>query len=94
MIIIDGNNMTTRPNAHAELKSKLSLPDHYGANLDALWDCLGDISAEVRFENPGPMLESLGSYGLKLLKTLIEASAKYPGFTLETEETPGGKLSF
>ena len=28
---------------HKALKDGLDLPDYYGANLDALWDCLTDI---------------------------------------------------
>lgn len=25
---------------HAEIKNALNFPEHYGENLDALWDCL------------------------------------------------------
>ena len=25
---------------HAEIKNTLNFPEHYGENLDALWDCL------------------------------------------------------
>ncbi|MBQ7670836.1 MAG: barstar family protein [Clostridia bacterium] len=28
---------------HSALKKGLDLPDYYGANLDALWDCLTDF---------------------------------------------------
>ena len=42
MIILDGRRMDDRAGLHAELKQKLSLPEYYGENLDALNDCLGE----------------------------------------------------
>ena len=39
-VYLEGRLMTDRAAAHAEIKDKLSLPEYYGANLDALWDCL------------------------------------------------------
>ena len=42
MIILDGARMDSRADLHAELREKLSLPDYYGGNLDALNDCLGE----------------------------------------------------
>lgn len=34
--------------AHALLAEALDFPDYYGANLDALADCLGDVEAPTR----------------------------------------------
>ena len=42
-VYLEGRLMTDRAAAHAEIKDKLSLPEYYGANLDALWDCLIEI---------------------------------------------------
>lgn len=39
-IIIDLTSCETEQDLHRELKKKLSLPDFYGENADALWDCL------------------------------------------------------
>ena len=39
-IRLNGKKMTDRKAAHAYLKKKLHLPEYYGNNLDALWDCL------------------------------------------------------
>ena len=44
MIILDGARMDSRADLHAELREKLSLPDYYGGNLDALNDCLGEFT--------------------------------------------------
>ena len=41
--ILDGNNITNRETLHDTLATSLQLPDWYGRNLDALYDCLLDI---------------------------------------------------
>ena len=42
---------------HDRMKRSLSLPDHYGRNLDALYDCLGEISEPTHivalYDDPG-----------------------------------------
>lgn len=45
-IILDGNLMKENP--HEYIKSQLNFPDYYGNNLDALYDCLGDISSPYK----------------------------------------------
>lgn len=74
-IYLEGRRMTDRAAAHAELKEKLSLPEHYGANLDALWDCLTEICEEtvITLRHPGAMLSALREYGCRLLLTFFEA---------------------
>ncbi|MBQ9212803.1 MAG: barstar family protein [Bacteroidales bacterium] len=42
-IILDFSQ-TTKTNVHKYLKEKFSFPDYYGCNLDALYDCLSEIS--------------------------------------------------
>ena len=32
---------------HNYLKKKMKFPDYYGGNLDALYDCLTDISSDT-----------------------------------------------
>ena len=41
-------NLKTAQDAHALLASELAFPRYYGANLDALEDCLGDIDTPTR----------------------------------------------
>ena len=78
--LIDGANMRDRAAAHAELARAMKLPPHYGANLDALWDELCAIRADLVLESPAPMLNALGPYGCKLLQTLYEAAGENPDF--------------
>ncbi|MBR1554813.1 MAG: barstar family protein, partial [Oscillospiraceae bacterium] len=44
---LDGNQMQNPVQAHAYLKENLNLPEHYGMNADALFDCLTEDSREV-----------------------------------------------
>lgn len=43
-IIIDGGSIFTSPDFHEAIAAALSFPAHYGKNLDALYDCLTDLS--------------------------------------------------
>ena len=42
-IILDGNILGDIEKAHEYLKEKLRLPNYYGNNLDALYDCLTEM---------------------------------------------------
>ena len=70
MIILNGKRMESRAALHAELKEKLSLPDYYGGNLDALADCLGERGERelVVIESAGDFLEANEAYAAKLLR--------------------------
>ena len=41
---LDGAQMDTREKAHDYLAKTLEFPDYYGKNLDALYDCLTEMS--------------------------------------------------
>ena len=46
-IIIDGSTIFASPDLHEALAKALSLPAHYGKNLDALYDCLAEIREDT-----------------------------------------------
>ncbi len=71
-IVIDGKEMTSRASAHAHLAERLSFPDYYGGNLDALYDCLGDIyeKTHIIICHSAELETALGSYGTTLLHIL------------------------
>ncbi len=84
-IVIDGAAMTTRDAAHSHLALRLGLPDHYGRNLDALYDCLTERTADTRLElHHVPALEAaLGDYAGALLDTLRDAARDNPRLQVE-----------
>ena len=42
-LILNGELILNRETLHDILSSKLTLPEWYGRNLDALYDCLTDL---------------------------------------------------
>lgn len=74
-ILLDGNKMKTKEDAHEYIKNKLTLPDYYGRNLDALWDLLTTVVVDVDIimYNQKAVIEGLGEYGENLIETFKEA---------------------
>ena len=79
-IELDCRQMTDRQAAHAYLKQKLSLPEYYGNNLDALFDLLTEREEETALVllHWQQLDDLLSSYGGVLLDTLREASEENP----------------
>lgn len=74
MITLDGSRMTDRAAIHAELKTKLKLPDYYGGNLDALNDCLGERRERelIVLTDAADFLEDSGDYGVGMIRVFLE----------------------
>ena len=74
MIILDGRQMADRDGMHAELKEKLSLPDYYGLNADALNDCLSERTERelIVIADAGELLEGCEDYALGLLRVFAD----------------------
>ncbi|WP_107995618.1 barstar family protein [Trichococcus paludicola] len=77
IIRLEGGEMTDRKATHAYLKMKLHLPEYYGNNLDALWDCLTtDFSGKmIILQNPQWVQNQLGDYGDALVRLFKEVAA-------------------
>ena len=75
-IRLNGREMVDRVATHAYLKQKLALPEYYGNNLDALWDCLStDFSLKkIVIIEPENIIENLGSYGELLLNVFNQVA--------------------
>ena len=72
--ILDGKQMVSREETHLYLKKTFGFPAYYGKNLDALHDCLTEMTElEVEFVNTEDMLTALSRYGEKLLDVFREA---------------------
>lgn len=74
MIILDAACMKTKQEAHCYLRQQLSLPDYYGKNLDALFDCLTDMDeTTIEFVNLDAGAES---YFANVLAVFREAEVE------------------
>ncbi|MBD7911554.1 MULTISPECIES: barstar family protein [Clostridium] len=76
-IILDGREFTSKKELHEILKSKLKLPDYYGNNLDALWDCLTtdvELPMTIEWINFSNSKELLGEYAEQTKKVFMDAS--------------------
>jgi ribonuclease inhibitor len=75
IVRLNGKRMVSIDAAHRYLKGKLSFPDYYGTNLDALWDVLSTLSEslQVRLSNQDHLLNSLGQYGSDMIRVFKDA---------------------
>lgn len=78
--VLDGDKITDKEKLYDALKSDLILPDWYGRNLDALYDCLTDGQEEVRIliKNQALLECHLGRYAILLLQVLHRISEDNP----------------
>ena len=87
-IELDFSNYHSIEDLHEALKSAFRFPDYYGANLDALWDCM-------RYMDEGPMTVSIkgisgwlnqayyGDYANRLLGIFEDVHKECPEITFE-----------
>ena len=83
-IVIDGGCMPDREAVHDYLARRLTLPEYYGRNLDALYDLLcgrGEPTRLVLYRQE-EMLAALEQYGQNLLDTLRDAALENPALVL------------
>ena len=76
-MILDGNMIQSKEHLHEILARELCLPEWYGHNLDALYDCLTDIfeDAVISVVNLEQLGEELQQYCLRLVRVLRDAAA-------------------
>ncbi len=75
-VTLSGNKMLTKEAMHTYLARKLKFPSYYGKNLDALHDCLGEIShpLHITVTFTDRLTEELGEYGKTFLEVLKDAA--------------------
>ena len=90
-IRLNGAKMIDKATTHAYLKRKLNLPDYYGENLDALWDCLStDFSKKkIIIHNPETIIENLGPYGRLIIKLFQEVVEENECIQVDIENETG-----
>ncbi len=73
---LDCREMTDMEKAHEYIASVLGFPGHYGRNLDALFDCLGEMpeGSSIIIENVDLLYSSLGSRATDLIDVFGDAA--------------------
>lgn len=77
---LDGTVIKDKEMLHKILAEELEFPEWYGANLDALYDCLTDLKEEtlISLRHVDVLEEQLENYVRLLEKALTAASEENP----------------
>ena len=78
-VVLDARLMGERKKAHRYLKEQLKLPDYYGNNLNALYDCLTEFSDMVIFIEHK---DEADNYFDKICHVMCEATKVNNGLTV------------
>ena len=87
-VVFDSSHVERLDQLHSELARIFDFPDYYGANLDALYDCLSaDVALPLRiiWKNYNITRLKLGKDAEKLLKVMKDFAKEEPNFTLEVK---------
>ena len=79
--------MKSREKAHAHIARRLSFPDYYGRNLDALHDLLTERreDTEIVIKGSKRLMEAMDGYGKRIIDVMLDAAEenKYLKVTLK-----------
>ncbi len=83
-IVLDGLELRSLEEVHDRFAQALALPEWYGRNLDALFDCLTELKAPVmvRLLHQEALEDRLDRRGRALVRLLRRAAAENPQVTL------------
>lgn len=83
-IVLDGRELPSMEAVHDRFAQALVLPEWYGRNLDALFDCLTDLRepVTVRLLSREVLEDRLGRRGRALVRLLRRAAAENPRVTV------------
>jgi ribonuclease inhibitor len=87
--ILDGSSIGSINDFYDQLSIWLKLPEHFGRNLDALWDVLStDVEGpfEIEWEHAGHSQELMNKDFDRAVKLLKDLKKVRHDFTLKIEE--------
>lgn len=87
-VFLDGEAVRDLDWLHGWLAENLGFPDWYGRNLDALYDCLTDLTKEVCLVivHGDKLRAVLGPYGDRLFQVFLQATRDNPRFWFILQE--------
>jgi ribonuclease inhibitor len=73
--VLDFEYIKNKTELHEYLKTQLKLPEYYGNNLDALYDCLAGCGEDlcITFYHYDILQQELGEYAQVLLQVFKDA---------------------
>lgn len=79
---INGAEIKTMKEFHNRISQELHFPEYYGKNLDALYDCLTDISEDttVTVTHALEWFQALGKDAITAVRVMQDASQLNPNF--------------
>lgn len=83
---IDCEKLCEQKAAHRYLAKALELPEYYGKNLDALFDCLTEKAECTILFNGAEKVYKAGGYGASILDVMRNAAAANPHIKMEATE--------
>lgn len=74
--ILYGSSITSKEQLHQLLAERFAFPPYYGKNLDALHDCLCELSQPVQLiiSEKEALCKQLGDYGSRFLLVLEDSA--------------------
>ncbi len=81
-VILDGRLLTTKNRLYDAFEEAFHLPDHFGRNLDALWDVLNEETEPtvIHFTHVHKYLEEMDGYSeqvIRMFTTLDQLNDQY-----------------
>ena len=83
MLTILGKQIASVEDFHQQIKAELALPDYYGNNLDALWDCVTawvEVPATIYWRDFEFSEQLLGDFSIRARTLFEEAACELEGF--------------
>ena len=83
-IILNGLDIISMSDIHNIFSEELNFPEYYGRNLDALYDCLSEVTEEVEIviEEREELSENLGISFDRLCNLLVDISEEYDNISV------------
>lgn len=80
-VILDARRMDEKESCHVYLQEMLGLPEYYGGNLDALYDCLTELEdTEIVIEHS----DEVENYFRKVYHVFMGAARENDGLQIRT----------